>query len=373
MRRAMRRARRPSHKRLNTFKSMTEPMTEPMIEPMAEPMIETLTDPTLQQPLVSAIIIFFNAKRERFFEEAIESILAQTYDHWELLLADDGSTDESSAIAQQYVQKYPEKIRYLEHDNHQNRGMSATRNLGVRHAKGEYIAFLDADDVWLPHKLAQQVPLLQAHPEAAMLYGRTQFWFSWHKNNPVEYFSLRGETDADPMTVASIEFDRVIYPPDQFLLYLKDKDIYPCTCSMIIRRQVYEQLGGFEEQFKDANEDMVFHSKLFLKYPVYVSSQCWDRYRIHIDSFWRTAWQEGRGRQTVQSGRYNLLIWLEKYLAKQSIDNPQTRQLINKTLEQALFPFRHPILHRLQRYSNRLLKILIKPLNRIFNSFTRAA
>src|SRR6478672_466011 len=111
-------------------------------------------------PLVSSIIIFFNA--EKFFEEAIESVLAQTYGNWELILADDGSTDGSTAIALRYAQQYPEKIRYVEHEGHQNCGMSATRNLGICHAKGEYIAFLDADDVWFPYKLEQQVEIMKS-------------------------------------------------------------------------------------------------------------------------------------------------------------------------------------------------------------------
>ena len=100
------------------------------------------------KPLVSGIIIFLNA--EKFIEEAIDSVFAQTYDNWELLLVDDGSTDRSTKIAQQYAQHYLAKVRYLEHENHQNLGMSATRNLGIRNVKGKYIAFLDADDVWLP-------------------------------------------------------------------------------------------------------------------------------------------------------------------------------------------------------------------------------
>src|SRR5262249_40041371 len=129
------------------------------------------------EPLVSVIIIFLNA--EKFLQEAIESVVAQTYDHWELLLADDGSTDGSTGIARQYADHYPGKVRYLEHAGHQNRGMSASRNLGIRHAVGEYIAFLDADDVWLPHKLEEQVAILNAHPETGMVYGATQVWHSW--------------------------------------------------------------------------------------------------------------------------------------------------------------------------------------------------
>jgi glycosyltransferase involved in cell wall biosynthesis len=99
-------------------------------------------------PLVSVIIIFLD--EERFIQEAIESVFAQTYSHWELLLVDDGSKDASTQIARRCAETNPGRVRYLEHEDHRNRGMSASRNLGLQHAKGDFIAFLDADDVWLP-------------------------------------------------------------------------------------------------------------------------------------------------------------------------------------------------------------------------------
>ena len=115
--------------------------------------------------LVSIITIFLN--EERFLQEAVESIFAQTHDKWELLLVDDGSTDKSTAIAQEYARLFPAKIRYLEHEGHRNRGMSASRNLGIQNSCGEYISFLDADDAWLAHKLEQQVGVMEAEPEQA--------------------------------------------------------------------------------------------------------------------------------------------------------------------------------------------------------------
>ena len=303
-----------------------------------------------RKPLVSAIINFYNAG-EKFFIEAIESILAQTYDNWELLLADDGSTDESTAIAFRYVKQYPEKVRYLEHNQHQNRGMSATRNLGIRHAKGEYIAFLDADDVWLPDKLEEQVPIMEAHPEVAMLYGRTQYWLSWTENNPLvegfkQYLQISTnleDNQTDFLTITSQKFDQQIEPPTQLILYLQDRRIYPCTCSILIRREVLENIGVFEENFPNGNEDMVFHSKVFLKAPVYVSSQIWDRYRIHSNSYWRTADRQGIGQEVRNQGRLNYLTWLEEYLSEQNINDIEVSQALKK----ALFPYRSPKLHRL--------------------------
>src|SRR4051794_24620177 len=131
------------------------------------------------EPLVSCIIIFLNGAA--FLAEAVESVLAQSYSHWELWLVDDGSTDESTQIARTYAAQYP-NVFYLEHEGHGNQGMSASRNLGIRHARGQFVAFLDADDLWLPTKLAEQVALLLAHPSAGMVYGRTQIWHSWQEN-----------------------------------------------------------------------------------------------------------------------------------------------------------------------------------------------
>ena len=115
-----------------------------------------------REPLVSVIMIFLNA--ERFIQEAIESVLAQSYTGWELLLIDDGSVDSSGEIARQYAGRYARKMRYLSHAGGANLGMSASRNLGIKSARGELIAFLDADDVWLAEKLEQQVEILRLQP-----------------------------------------------------------------------------------------------------------------------------------------------------------------------------------------------------------------
>ena len=123
-------------------------------------------------PLVSVIIIFLN--EQRFLSEAIESVLEQTCSNWELLLVDDGSTDASTGIARRYSECDAQRVRYLEHPSHTNRGMSASRNLGIQEARGEYVALLDADDVWLQDKLARQLEIMEQRPEAAMVYGATE-------------------------------------------------------------------------------------------------------------------------------------------------------------------------------------------------------
>ena len=103
---------------------------------MTEPLAETTSCPR-----VSVITPFLD--NEVFLPEAIESVLAQTFKNWEYLLVDDGSGPEATAIAKQYANRFSGRIRYLEHPGHLNRGISASRNLGVHHARGEFIAFLD--------------------------------------------------------------------------------------------------------------------------------------------------------------------------------------------------------------------------------------
>jgi glycosyltransferase involved in cell wall biosynthesis len=285
------------------------------------------------KPLVSCIIIFFNA--EKFFTEAIESVINQTYDNWELLLADDGSTDRSTTIAQEYVQQYPGKIYYLEHENHQNRGMSATRNLGIRHVKGNYIAFLDSDDIWLPIKLENQVAIMEAYPEAGMVYGRPLYWSSWTGNHEDSERDILGELSVQP--------DNLYQPP---LLFIKNHPLgktgAPCPCDFMLRKEVVEKIGGFEEGFRgiyQLYEDQGFLAKLYLNTPVFVSSHCWDKYRLHPDSC-SSRVAKAKEKKNV---RLFFLKWLEQYLSEQGVKDPQVWQALQK----ALWPYRHPILSRL--------------------------
>ena len=285
---------------------------------------------------VSVIIIFLNG--ERFIEEAIESVLQQTYSDWELLLVDDGSTDQSTPVARRYAERLPGKVRYLEHDQHTNLGKSASRNLGIRESKGEFIAFLDADDVWLPHKLEEQVAILNAHPEAAMLYGRTQKWFGW-TGDPEDI-------KKDALTQLAVEPETLAPPPLLLTRFLKNEHVYPCTCSMLVRRAAFDEVGMFEESFRDAYEDMVFHSKVFLNAPVFVSGRCWDRYRRHADNSWKRMVAAGLY-DPLNSNRLrgDYLRWVERYVISRGVREGE----VWDTLQNELWPYRHPFLYRLSK------------------------
>ncbi|MBH8566028.1 glycosyltransferase [Nostoc sp. CENA67] len=288
--------------------------------------------------LVSVITIFLNA--EQFFQEAIESVFSQTYKNWELLLVDDGSTDGSGVIAHEYAKKYPEKVRYLEHEEHQNFGKSTSRNLGISYAKGEYICFLDADDVFLPHKLEKQLAILESHPEAAMVYGNTLYWYSW-TGNPED-------SQRDYMPELGIQPNILVQPPSLLKLLLGHGGAVPCICSFLVKRKLVEKIGGFEESIQHLYEDQVFLAKIFLTAPVFVEGGCWEQYRQRDDSSWYLSMYSGED----DKARLIFLNWLENYLNEQQIKDTEVCQF----LQQQLWRYRHPMLSKLTKPTQHFVK-----------------
>lgn len=309
----------------------------------------------LFNPNISIIMPFLNA--QSYIREAIESILSQTYTGWELLMVDDGSTDGSSEIARQYAQQYPEKIRYFEHEGHQNRGASASRNLALRNARGKYIAFLDGDDVWLPFNLEHFVKILDANPQAAMAYGPTQWWYSW-TGKPED-------RDRDYVCKLGIEPNTLVQPPGLFIpFFLSQSAITPCTCSLLVRREVVESIGNFEEDFRFVYTDQVFYAKLALQAPIFVTHECGALYRQHSASSCAIVEKTGQ----AHSKRLKFLNWLEQYLSEQSNVDPEIWQALQNTLWAYRYPalahlsniYHHPVKH-FKSLTKRVGRMLLPP------------
>lgn len=286
-------------------------------------------------PRVSAIIIFLN--EERYLDEAIESVFAQTFTDWELLLIDDGSTDRSGEIAQSWEARHPEQVRYLQHPDGANRGMSASRNLGIGAAKGEFISFLDGDDTWLPDKLAIQVAHLDAMPEAAMTYGPLIEWHSWIDPDPDESKDLLYGVDRSGVHPYA---NTLVTNPDLLVLFLRNETYIPS--SIMVRVAVVQALGGFEDEFRDSYEDAVFHVKLCANYPVYVHQEALYRYRIHPESNERQVEKEGLKREKLA----RFLNWVKSYIASE----PNVDLEVHRALEHAFWPLRHPRLNAVVQF-----------------------
>jgi len=286
---------------------------------------------------VSVVLSFLNA--ERFLEQAIESVLRQSFTRWELLLVDDGSTDRSTKIAREYAEKHTGVVRYLEHHMHRNRGLPASRNVGIRNANGDYIALLDADDLWLQNKLERQVEILDSHSEVALVYGASLWWHSWADCTP-----------ADSQAPLGIPGDRIYAPPDLLSMTLSNKALSPCPSDMIFRKESIINLGAFEESFIGAfsmYEDQSFLIKVYAELPVYVSSECWDRYRVHPHQMCATVIRSGRKGEA----EYFYLNWVQEYLSKHGKLNPELRSI----LASRMWPHQHPLLERIKRAPERVM------------------
>jgi len=126
----------------------------------------------MYSPKISVIMPIYNG--ERYIVSAIESVLAQTYKNFEIVIVNDGSTDNSREKISAYL-----KLPFVQYIEQVNRGVAAARNTAIRKAAGEWIAFLDQDDLWLPRKLEAQVDFMRAEPAAPMIHANVN-WIDAH-------------------------------------------------------------------------------------------------------------------------------------------------------------------------------------------------
>jgi glycosyltransferase involved in cell wall biosynthesis len=273
-----------------------------------------------RKPLASVITIFYNA--EKFLGEAIKSVFDQTYEHWELLLVDDGSNDRSTDIGLEYARRYPEKVRYLEHAGHRNLGMSASRNLALAHAEGEYVTLLDADDVWFSQTLDERMAILASHSKAAMVYGNRQVWYSW-TGNP-------DDVKRDHVTdLGTLPPNRLVKPPMLLVLIYGLGVTGNPGSDVMFRRDVATRVGGFEESFRGLFEDQAFLVKVLLNESVYVSDECWTKYRQHSESCVSVA---------IESREYSdawkvFKKWIDEYLAQAGKERPVLNSVTSNLIQ----------------------------------------
>ncbi len=175
---------------------------------------------------VSIIIPCYNV--QEYIAQCLDSVLTQTHTNLEIIVVDDGSTDNTYTILEEYAQK-DTRIRVIRKEN---RGLAAARNTGIEAATGEYLVLLDSDDVMLPEKIAQQLLWMDQHPTYELVYsGLYHFW---------DHTSKIYRLAIAPLT-------RDIYQG-----LLRGNCINPNT--VCIKRSVYERIGGFDEALRSAED-----------------------------------------------------------------------------------------------------------------------
>jgi glycosyltransferase involved in cell wall biosynthesis len=187
---------------------------------------------------VSVIIPTFN--RAKTLKEAIDSVFSQRYDDFELIVVDDGSTDET----RETIASYLPRLKYLYQEQS---GVSAARNRGVMHARGDCFAFLDSDDLWLPDKLWLQMKFMEDHPEALICYTE-EIW-------------IRRGVRVNPMKKHR-KYSGMIFEHCLPLCIVSPS-------SVLIARSLIEEVGGFDEEF-EVCEDYDLWLRISARYPVYL-------------------------------------------------------------------------------------------------------
>jgi glycosyltransferase involved in cell wall biosynthesis len=166
---------------------------------------------------VSVIIPVYNG--EKYIAQTLESVLAQTYQDFEIIVVDDGSIDGSADVIRNYTAKYSGKIRYF---HQENRGIAAARNAGIKESRGAYIAFLDQDDLWLPDKLQKQINYFDNNKDAGLVYAHSIEFGDRSKNVPTAHHE-------------GFILDKLIW--GNFIPAL----------SVMVKKEVFNEVGLFDE------------------------------------------------------------------------------------------------------------------------------
>lgn len=205
-------------------------------------------------PKVSINLCVYNG--ENYLREALESIVAQTYKDWELVIINDGSTDSTESIIKEYINKgYP--IIYHYQKNH---GLGYSRNEAFKRSQGEFIAFIDHDDLWLPEKLSKQVLTFENNPEVGFLYSN---FFMMDQEKGKKYLAYR------KLQPSGFVFEHFLHRYSVGIL------------TVLIRKKVFDKLNEFFDcKLKLTEEYDVFMRILFYAVALYMPEPLAD-YRIH--------------------------------------------------------------------------------------------
>lgn len=182
----------------------------------------------MKEKLVSIIIPAYNVGK--YIAQTLDSILAQTYKNIEVIVVDDGATDNTKEI----IEKYIKNKSFIKLISQKNKGLAGARNTGLKHAAGEYICIFDSDDIMLPNKIEKQVEFLEEHQECDLAYSNIYHFID---NNPNKTYLWK-------LPQYSLNAYRN--------LLLHGNYINPN--SVLFRRSVYDKYGGFDESIRSAED-----------------------------------------------------------------------------------------------------------------------
>jgi glycosyltransferase involved in cell wall biosynthesis len=193
--------------------------------------------------------------------------------------------------------------------------MSASRQLGIQQAQGEYVAFIDADDVWMPEKLSRQVAGLNQSADVAMTYGPGLYWYSW-----TGHAEDLGRDFVQPLAIGR---SQVVTPPNLVPGWLRRPFDQPCPSGALVRTERLRETGP-QNDFRGLYEDQVLFCRIGLRHSILVSDDCLYKYRQHEQSCCSQAQRTG----IRIAARLMFLRWLDGYLDEERITNRDVRRAV---------------------------------------------
>ncbi|EMY69435.1 glycosyltransferase family 2 protein [Leptospira vanthielii] len=210
-----------------------------------------------QKPLISIIMNCYNSAT--YLKEAIDSVFAQTYSNWEIIFWDNQSTDESAEIFKSYKDK---RCQYFYAPEHTTLGEA--RNLAVMKVSGEWIGFLDCDDIWLPEKLERQIWVANEYNSKSVIYGKMK---------------LISETHTINIKRMNKKYEKQVLPSGEIFLELLKDNFIPLSAGLIYK-ETYFLVGGISNKYKQA-EDYEIFIKIARIFPIYAIQETLIFYRLH--------------------------------------------------------------------------------------------
>lgn len=219
-----------------------------------------------KEPFFSVVVTSYNY--EQYLPQTLDSILAQTYENYEVVIVDDGSKDNSVELIKKYTDKYP-NFHLYQHENGVNKGLPASVKLGVEKAKGDYVAFLESDDYWHEDKLLEVVKMINKHPDAVII------------SNNIHVFGDVVET------LYALKYLRDVLSPlkekNEIKASLDLENTIPTFSSVVIKRNVL-LLCNFDTPIP-AYIDLFLYKQIFAKYPLYFIDQKLTFWRRHTRNY----------------------------------------------------------------------------------------
>jgi len=283
--------------------------------------------------------------QDKYIREAINSVLCQTLKDWELIIVDDGSTDQSMNIIWEYVNKNPDKIKLLTHPNHENRGIIETYRLGIKHARGDYVAFLESDDIWLKDSLTVRIKAFEKHNDIVLAYSDVGMFGekdAWRENRERVIKKIR--------TTNNKHKNKSFYAAE-----LINGNIIPAFSTVMAKRTIFDNINFSIPKEYEMWLDLWLWRQISLKGKFFYIPKKATRWRIHKASY------NSKIDESLSDADQHFNAFLKKLNTCFAMPNRKTVAIVIPIYREILSEDEQVSLRHLERYLGKYDRYIVGP------------